>query len=231
VLAHAAHCRAELERLERSDDDEARLEAELERAAAEEHELATSLSTARASAAPKLSERVLEELAQLAMEDADFAVELQPRDRLGPAGAERVELLVAPNPGVPPMPLRETASGGETSRLMLALLTAAGAAGETTLVFDEVDAGIGGQTARAVGERLRALAEARQIVCITHLPQIASLARRHFRIEKSADADLARATVEALDDADVVAELCRMLGADTSDAGARRHAEELLAAA
>jgi DNA repair protein RecN (Recombination protein N) len=139
--------------------------------------------------------------------------------------------VIAPNPGVPAMPLRDTASGGETSRAMLALLTAAGAAGDTTLVFDEVDAGIGGQTARAVGERLRALAEGRQIVCITHLPQIASLARRHFRIEKSAEGDLARTSVEALGDTDVVAELCRMLGADTTDAGARRHAEELLAAA
>ncbi|MEA2442139.1 MAG: repair protein RecN [Thermoleophilaceae bacterium] len=231
VLAHAERCRSELDRLERSGDDEARLEAELERASEEERGLAADLSRARAAAAPKLSERVLEELAQLAMDDADFAVELQPRDELGPAGAERVELLIAPNPGVPPMPLRDTASGGETSRLMLALLTAAGAAGETTLVFDEVDAGIGGQTARAVGERLRALAEARQIVCITHLPQIASLARRHFRIEKSAESDLARTTVEALQESEVVAELCRMLGADTSDAGARRHAEELLAAA
>jgi DNA repair protein RecN (Recombination protein N) len=174
---------------------------------------------------------VLDELSQLAMDGAEFAVELESREEPGPTGAERVEFLIAPNPGVPPMPLRETASGGETSRLMLALLTAAGAAGDTTLVFDEVDAGIGGQTARAVGERLRALAEQRQIVCITHLPQIASLARRHFRIEKSAEGELARTSVEALADSEVVGELCRMLGADTSDAGARRHAEELLAAA
>jgi DNA repair protein RecN (Recombination protein N) len=231
VLVHADYCRAELERLERSDDDEAGAEAELERAAVEERELADELSLARAGAAPQLADRVLDELAQLAMEGAEFAVELQPRDQPGPAGAERVEFVIAPNAGVPAMPLRETASGGETSRAMLALLTAAGAAGDTTLVFDEVDAGIGGQTARAVGERLRALAEGRQIVCITHLPQIASLARRHFRIEKSAETDLARATVQALDDSEVVGELCRMLGADTSDAGARRHAEELLAAA
>ncbi len=231
VLAHAEHCRAELERLERSDDDEARLTDELDAAVAEERELAGSLSATRTAAAPELAERVLEELAQLAMEGAEFAVELHPREELGPTGAERVELVIAPNPGVPAMPLRETASGGETSRAMLALLTAAGAAGDTTLVFDEVDAGIGGQTARAVGERLRALAEGRQIVCITHLPQIASLARRHFRIEKSAEGDLARTSVEALGDTDVVAELCRMLGADTTDAGARRHAEELLAAA
>jgi DNA repair protein RecN (Recombination protein N) len=231
VLAHAEHCRAELARLERSDHDATRLEAEFEQATAEERELAVELSAARTEAAPRLAERVLEELAQLAMDGAEFAVELEPREELGPSGAERVELVIAPNPGVPAMPLRDTASGGETSRAMLALLTAAGAAGDTTLVFDEVDAGIGGQTARAVGERLRALAESRQIVCITHLPQIASLARRHFRIEKSAEGDLARASVEALDDPEVVAELCRMLGADTSDAGARRHAEELLAAA
>ena len=231
VLAHAEHCRVELERLERSDEDESRLTAELDQALEEERKLAAKLSRARTTAAPKLAERVLDELAQLAMEGAEFAVELEPRDELGPAGAERVELVIAPNPGVPAMPLRDTASGGETSRAMLALLTAAGAAGDTTLVFDEVDAGIGGQTARAVGERLRALAEGRQIVCITHLPQIASLARRHFRIEKSAEGDLARTSVEALEETDVVAELCRMLGADTSDAGARRHAEELLAAA
>jgi DNA repair protein RecN (Recombination protein N) len=231
VLAHADHCRAELERLDRSDEDAARLEGELAAAVAEERELAGKLTTARAAAAPKLASRVLNELAQLAMEGAEFAVELQPRDELGPAGAERVEFSIAPNPGVPAAPLRDTASGGETSRAMLALLTAAGASGDTTLVFDEVDAGIGGQTARAVGERLRALAKGRQIVCITHLPQIASLARRHFRIEKSAEGDLARTSVQALAEGDVVGELCRMLGADTSDAGARRHAEELLAAA
>jgi DNA repair protein RecN (Recombination protein N) len=231
VLVHADYCRAELERLERADEDTTRLEAELTEASGEERELADELSVARTDAAPRLAERVREELDQLAMDGAEFSVELEPREELGRAGAERVEFLVAPNPGVPPMPLRETASGGETSRLMLALLTAAGAAGDTTLVFDEVDAGIGGQTARAVGERLRALAEQRQIVCITHLPQIAALARRHFRIEKSADAEVARTTVDALGDSEVVAELCRMLGADTSDDGARRHAEELLAAA
>jgi DNA repair protein RecN (Recombination protein N) len=231
VLAHAQHCREELERLERSDEDATRIEGELAAARDDERALAAKLSKTRTTAAPKLAERVLDELSQLAMDGAEFAVELLPREELGPTGAERVELVIAPNPGVPAMPLRETASGGETSRAMLALLTAAGAAGDTTLVFDEVDAGIGGQTARAVGERLRALAEGRQIVCITHLPQIASLARRHFRIEKSAEGALARTSVEALDDTDVVAELCRMLGADTTDAGARRHAEELLAAA
>ncbi|MEX2252776.1 MAG: hypothetical protein WD649_01355, partial [Thermoleophilaceae bacterium] len=103
-------------------------------------------------------------------------------------------------------------------------------------VFDEVDAGIGGQTARAVGERLRGLAEQQQVLCITHLPQIASLADRHYRVEKdpapvTRGAEPASATVEPLDRGELVEELCRMLGADSTDAGARRHAQELLRAA
>jgi DNA repair protein RecN (Recombination protein N) len=230
VLAHAERCRSDLERLERAEVDLAELEERLARSEAERAELAVMLSAARRDAAPRLAERVLEELGQLAMEGASFAVELEERAELGPLGAERVEFTIAPNPGVPPSPLRETASGGELSRAMLALLSAAGAGGETTLVFDEVDAGIGGQTARAVGERLRALAEDRQVVCITHLPQIASLAERHFRIVKEAEGELARTSVEALEESELVGELCRMLGADSSDAGARRHAEELLSA-
>jgi DNA repair protein RecN (Recombination protein N) len=104
VLAHADHCRAELERLERADEDATRIEAELSRALAEERELADGLAAARGEAGPRLAERVREELDQLAMDGAEFAVELQPREELGAAGAERVEFLVAPNPGVPPMP-------------------------------------------------------------------------------------------------------------------------------
>src|SRR3712207_1827302 len=114
---------------------------------------------------------------------------------------------------------------------MLALMSVAAEAGPPTLVFDEVDAGIGGQTARAVGEQLRALSRGRQIVCITHLPQIASLADRHFTIVKDASRGTARTTVTQLGRGDVVGELVRMLGADGADAAARRHARELLKAA
>ena len=117
------------------------------------------------------------------------------------------------------------------SLVVFALMTVAGAGESRALVFDEVDAGVGGQTARAVGERLRALADARQVLCITHLPQIAALATSHFRIEKSAETDTALTTVEALEGDGVVAELCRMLGAEASDKAARQHAQELLAAA
>jgi DNA repair protein RecN (Recombination protein N) len=112
---------------------------------------------------------------------------------------------------------------------MLALMSVAATGGPQTLVFDEVDAGVGGHTARAVGERLRALGRGRQVLCITHLPQIAALADRHFRIEKGGDADLARTTVSELENAEIVEELCRMLGADAGDPGARKHAEALLA--
>ena len=231
VLAHAERCRSELDRLEGSEVAMAEAEAALAEAREQERALAAELGAARRTAAPKLAKRVLAELRQLAMEDAAFEVAIDERDSLGPLGGERVEFSIAPNRGVPAAPLRETASGGEMSRAMLALLTASGAAGGATLVFDEVDAGIGGQTARAVGERLRALAEDRQVVCITHLPQIASLARRHFRIAKSASRKVSRTSVEELASDEVVGELVRMLGADSGDDGARRHAEELLATA
>ncbi len=208
-----------------------RAEAELERALAEREELAAELGERRRAAAPLLAERVREELAVLAMEDASFEVRLEPREEIGPSGAERAELMLAPNPGVPAAPIREAASGGELSRVMLALMTVAGTGESRTLVFDEVDAGVGGQTARAVGERLRALGESRQVLCITHLPQIAALASGHFRIEKSASDATSLTTVEALAGDGVVEELMRMLGAEASDGAARKHAKQLLAAA
>jgi DNA repair protein RecN (Recombination protein N) len=247
VLAHAERCRAERARLEQAEVETERAEAALAEALAERNELAKSVTAARKKAAPKLADRVREELDALAMEGARFEVILEPRAQassadgenrtggaageIGPTGAERVEFLLAPNPGVPAAPIRDAASGGELSRVMLALMTVAGAGESRTVVFDEVDAGVGGQTARAVGERLRALGEGRQVLCITHLPQIAALASAHFRIEKSAETDTALTTVEALEGDGVVAELCRMLGAEASDTAARRHAEELLAAA
>jgi DNA repair protein RecN (Recombination protein N) len=239
VLAHAEACRSERARLEQAEVETERAEAALADARAERDRLATGVTAARHKAAPKLSKRVREELAALAMENASFEVVLEPRGggadpgeaAIGPTGAERVEFLLAPNPGVPAAPIREAASGGELSRVMLALMTVAGAGESRTIVFDEVDAGVGGQTARAVGERLRALGEGRHVLCITHLPQIAALASAHFRIEKSAETDTALTTVEALRGDGVVAELCRMLGAEATDTAARRHAEELLAAA
>jgi DNA repair protein RecN (Recombination protein N) len=231
VLAHGERCRAERERLERAEVETAQLEGELRAARDELDGLASELGQSRRRAAPKLAKRIRVELGALAMEGATFEVRVEPRDELGPSGAERVELMLSTNPGVPAAPIREAASGGELSRVMLALMTVAGTGESRTLVFDEVDAGVAGQTARAVGDRLRALAEGRQVLCITHLPQIAALAGSHLRIEKSADGATALTTVEALEGDGVVAELMRMLGAEESDGAARRHAEKLLAAA
>jgi DNA repair protein RecN (Recombination protein N) len=230
VLAHAEHCREERDRLENAEVVVEQAEAELAAAEGERADLAAKLTARRRKAAPRLAKAVVAELAALAMDGASFEVLLEPREEIGATGAERVELMLAPNPGVPAAPVRESASGGELSRVMLALMAVAGAGGAGTLVFDEVDSGVGGQTANAVGERLRALGDGRQVICITHLPQIAAMAERHFRIEKSAAAEIARTSVERLEDGAVVEELCRMMGADASDAGARRHAKQLLAA-
>jgi DNA repair protein RecN (Recombination protein N) len=191
---------------------------------------AAELRAAREAAAPRLGEAVREQLAALAMPEAAFTVELSPREA-GSAGGDAVELTIAPNPGVPAAPLREIASGGELSRVMLALMTVANSGSQATLVFDEVDAGIGGHTARAVGERLRELAGTRQVLCITHLPQIASLAARHFTVVKDATAGSTSTRVERLGEPEVLSELVRMLGAPERDPSARRHARELRKAA
>jgi DNA repair protein RecN (Recombination protein N) len=231
VLAHAEMCRRRRDELVGAEEALEEATAAVAEARAELEARAGELRVARGDAAGALAGAVRDRLSALAMEGASFEAALSPRDGYGPAGGDDVEFLIAPNPGVPAGPLRETASGGELSRVMLALMGVAAEAGPATLVFDEVDAGIGGQTARAVGEQLRGLAEARQVICITHLPQIASLADRHFTIVKDASRDTALTTVTQLGRAEVVGELVRMLGADGGDAAARRHAQELLKAA
>jgi DNA repair protein RecN (Recombination protein N) len=244
VLAHAARCRARREELERAEIALGEVEAELSVARGELDRLASELSKRRRKAAPGLASAVRERLAELAMPEASFEVALTDREEgCGPRGADVVELLIAANPGLPAGPLREIASGGELSRVMLAILSVAhgsgsvaGAGGGTKsagplLVFDEIDAGIGGHTARAVGEHLRVLAAGRQILCITHLPQVAALATRHFTIAKDTSTVPARTTVTTLDGDRVVGELVRMLGADEGDRAATRHARDLLRAA
>jgi DNA repair protein RecN (Recombination protein N) len=247
VLAYAEQCRARRDALTGAEaalrETTAALAAARKRLAA----VAAELREARTAAAPALAHAVRMRLAELAMPDARFEVELSPREEPGPSGADHVELLIAANPGVPIGPLREVASGGELSRVMLALLgvanadpgppTAArpgraGAHGSVRLlVFDEVDAGIGGHTANAVGVQLHALAAGRQVLCITHLPQVAAHADRHFRIAKDGGGETAITTVTRLERDAVVAELVRMLGAEETDRAARRHARELLKAA
>jgi DNA repair protein RecN (Recombination protein N) len=237
VLAHGASCRARRDELEHADTALEAAEAELASARAELDQLAGKLSAVRRRAAPGLARAVRSRLAELAMPDAQFDVELHARpDGCGPRGADTVELMISPNAGIPPGPLREIASGGELSRVMLALLSVAHADrddGRTAplLVFDEIDAGIGGHTARAVGEHLRELGRGRQVLCITHLPQVAALAARHFTIVKDSRAEPATTTVTELGGDSVVGELVRMLGAGEGDRAASQHARQLLRAA
>jgi DNA repair protein RecN (Recombination protein N) len=245
VLAYAEQARARRETLDGAESALAQTEERLTRARAELDRHVVAVRHARTQAAPRLAEAVREQLGALAMADAEFDVLLSDRAP-GPSGGDSVELTIAPNPGVPAGPLREIASGGELSRVMLAVITASTCGERTpeenssdssdrseqaTLVFDEIDAGIGGHTARAVGERLRGLGETRQVLCITHLPQIASLGARHFSIVKDTSVDPTLATVVQLGEPQVVSELVRMLGAQDTDAAARRHARDLRKAA
>jgi DNA repair protein RecN (Recombination protein N) len=179
LLARAQEARSELARLEAGDDPAAAAAAALAHAEQEVLTLHEALRAERAGAAEPFAAAVAEELRGMGVGD-EFAVEVREREP-GPTGADEVVFLIRPNEGVPLAPLHETASGGELSRIALAI---AAVAGGPTMVFDEIDAGIGGQTAHAVGETLRRLAGRAQVVTITHLPQIASLADRHFRVEK-----------------------------------------------
>jgi DNA repair protein RecN (Recombination protein N) len=236
VLRYAEHCRRRIDELEHAEVALEAAEVELAEARAELDKLARKLSDRRRKAAPALASAVQGRLAELAMPEARFEVELGERpEGCGPRGADSVELIISPNTGVPGGPLREIASGGELSRVMLALLSVAHGEGSrvdgaegSLLVFDEIDAGIGGHTARAVGEHLRELARGRQILCITHLPQVAALASRHFTIAKDTAIAPATTTVTALDRDAVVGELVRMLGAGEGDRAASQHARQLL---
>jgi DNA repair protein RecN (Recombination protein N) len=237
VLDYAEQARARREELESAGVAHEHTVGALasERIKLEEH--IDVLRANRKKAAKRLAGAVREQLGALAMADATFEIALTQTEAKA-NGADAAEFTIAPNPGVAAAPLREIASGGELSRVMLALTSACqeGASGSdgsprSTLVFDEIDAGIGGHTARAVGERLQSLASARQVLCITHLPQIASLAVRHFSVAKDTSADPTVATVSQLGEPEVVTELVRMLGAEDQDGAARRHAEDLLRAA
>jgi DNA repair protein RecN (Recombination protein N) len=207
LLARAAEARAELAAIEEGHDPLAAAAEALAAAEADVERLAAELSAGRRNAADPFAAAVAEELHGVGMGEGEFRVELRARD-LGPSGADEVVFLIRPNAGLPYAPVAETASGGELSRVALAI---AAVAGGETLVFDEIDAGIGGETANAVGRTLRRLAERAQVVTITHLPQIASLADRHFRVEK-VPGDPTHTRIEELGEDERRVEIERMLG-------------------
>jgi DNA repair protein RecN (Recombination protein N) len=207
LLARAAEARAELEAIEDGFDPTAAAADALAAAERDVQRLAEELRTARREAAPRFAKEVAQELVGVGLGEGEFAAELRERDP-GQTGVDEVAFLVRPNPGLPFAPVAETASGGELSRIALGI---AAVAGGETLVFDEIDAGIGGETAHRVADTLRRLAERAQVVTITHLPQIASVAEQHFRVEKI-EGDPTHTRIKLLDDAERRDELQRMLG-------------------
>jgi DNA repair protein RecN (Recombination protein N) len=207
LLARAAAAKAELDAIDEGFDPAAAAAEALAAAERKLQRLASELHDARAEAAAGFAESVARELAGVGMGEGEFVAELRGRE-LGQTGADDVAFLIRPNRGLPLAPVAETASGGELSRIALAI---AAVGGGETMVFDEIDAGIGGETAHRVAETLQRLAGRAQVITITHLPQIASVAERHFRVEK-VPGDPTHTRIQQLDDAERRDELQRMLG-------------------
>ena len=207
------------------------LAAELETLGKDYRAAADALSKARRKAADKLRKGVEKQLAELAMEQCRFVVELTPRESENPhpQGMEEVEFLISTNPGQTPRPLGKIASGGELSRVSLAIQVISASANTVpSMVFDEVDVGIGGAVAEVVGRLLQALSAASQIICVTHLPQVAAQGHSHLRVSKTADKDKALAALSRLDEQKRVEEIARMLGGIDITEKTREAAREML---
>ncbi|MCS7481898.1 DNA repair protein RecN [Umezawaea endophytica] len=248
VIAWAETANERLSTLDTSDEALAALAARRDELAAELAVYASQVSEARASAAEELGKEVSDELTGLAMPHANIEVAVHARAaekgdaqalqvgkvvlHAGASGVDEVELRLIAHPGAPALPVHKGASGGELSRVMLALEVVLSHSDPVpTLVFDEVDAGVGGRAAVEVGRRLARLARSHQVIVVTHLPQVAAFADRHLVVDKTADGILTRSGVRVLDESERVVELARMLaGMDSTDTG-RAHAVELLAAA
>ncbi|MFE8954718.1 DNA repair protein RecN [Streptomyces althioticus] len=244
VLAWAENSAARLTELEGDDERIGELTAERDALRSELGALAQELSEARTEAAERFAAAVTEELASLAMPHARVSFDIRQTEdpdgvevdgrtvAYGPSGVDEVELLLAPHPGAPPRPIAKGASGGELSRVMLAVeVVFAGTDPVPTYLFDEVDAGVGGKAAVEIGRRLARLAKKAQVVVVTHLPQVAAFADRQLLVEKTDDGSVTRSGVKVLEGEDRVRELSRMLAGQEDSETARAHAEELLAAA
>lgn len=228
VLQHGEEARRELEAIDHRGERLEGLQKLLQSAQEQADRQAMKLSAARAKAAPRLAKAVTAELRDLGFLRAEFGVQLENLAERRASGAESADFSFAPNPGEPAKPLRAIASSGEISRVMLALKTVlAGEDGVPLLVFDEIDANVGGEVAVKVGKKMRDLAETHQVLCITHLPQVAASAHRHFAVSKEYDGVRTVTAVGELGKKERVAELARMLGGKDSESAAA-HARSLL---
>ena len=221
----------ELDALQAADIRLERMQADIAKLEAEYHALARELSDARKSAATRLAAAVTQRMQELGMQGGrlDIALEALPQERMSAHGMERVEFLVSANPGQPLQPLTKVASGGELSRISLAILViTAQNAPIPTLVFDEVDVGIGGRVAEIVGRQLRALAANRQVVCVTHLPQVAALGHHHLQVSKAAETNTTVTRIVSLSAQERVDEVARMLGGIEITPQTLSHAREMI---
>ncbi|MFJ2891980.1 DNA repair protein RecN [Streptomyces sp. NPDC087305] len=244
VLAYAEQGASRLTELDGDDERIDELTAERDALRGELGGLAQALTDARTEAAERFAAAVTAELASLAMPHARVSFEIRQIEDpegvevggravgYGPSGVDEVELLLAPHPGAPPRPIAKGASGGELSRVMLAVeVVFAGTDPVPTYLFDEVDAGVGGKAAVEIGRRLAKLAKTAQVVVVTHLPQVAAFADRQLLVEKTNDGSVTRSGVKVLEGEERVRELSRMLAGQEDSETARAHAEELLATA
>jgi DNA repair protein RecN (Recombination protein N) len=221
---------AELASLDDGEGSVEQLEAELQSQRTHFDELATRLSEARQEAAAKLDQRIADELAQLSMPAVQFVTHLNRNgaNEPSPCGLEDVEFLVSANPGQPARPLAKVASGGELSRISLAIQVVVAQTSTTpTLVFDEVDVGIGGGTAEVVGKLLRTLGDDGQVLCVTHLPQVAAQCHQHLFVSKFTEQDATFSKIETLDDHGRISEVARMLGGVDMTEHTIAHAREM----
>ncbi|MCD6527297.1 MAG: DNA repair protein RecN [Desulfuromonas sp.] len=229
ILAYGEQIEQELESLRNSAATMEQLEQQINQQREQLMAIGSRLSALRQSAGQRLQQAMESELEGLAMPQARFEVHQQTLDKPGPLGLERAEFYFSANPGQQPRPLAATASGGELSRIMLALRKAAPRAdGLATMIFDEVDAGIGGVAASAVGERLLAVAAGHQVLCITHLPQVAAYADVQYRVEKVVADGQTSTRLQCLDEEERVQELARMLGGAQLSHQTVEHARDLL---
>ncbi|HXE71043.1 MAG TPA: DNA repair protein RecN, partial [Candidatus Nitrosotenuis sp.] len=231
VLGHLERSRARRDELGAAGRRTEELEGALEALEEEQRGLAAELSRERRQAAGRLQHQVAGELSRLGLEKCRLEVLCEPLAEPGPEGADRVELLICPNPGEPLRPLARIASGGELSRIMLALMSLLWSSqGVPTMVFDEIDAGLGGRAAEAVARRLRDLACHCQVLCVTHLAVLAAAGDRHYRLHKETHRGRTRTVAQALEGSLREAEVARMLSGDASPQAALSHARELLGA-
>ena len=230
IVEFSAKLNQELANLQGDNYDLGALQLELDKCRSDYDFSATELSRKRQQTAAMLSEQVTRVMQELGMAGGSFVIDVKPGETPGIHGIDEIRYLVSANPGQPPKPLAKVASGGELSRISLAIQVIMSESSQIpTLIFDEVDSGVGGGVAEIVGKKLRLLGRDRQVLCVTHLPQVASQAHNPFRVAQTSEHDQTSTAVFALDDLERLEEVARMLGGVRITEQTRAHASEMIA--